>query len=538
LATGRAPLSHPSLKAFGLGADEAGVEAARLPSRLLGELLVDDGLITADELEKALAVQAQSGKRLGEVLVDQKLVSSPELTAALMQQFGVEMSTQTGFGSGLWGEIKRRHRESREVDVDPNYTKLVPFADAEPEEAVLPSYEPPEESAVAGQTSEILPAKVAEVATFAARLQAADEELMLEAAYRENAERDLVAARAELEGRGPESESALQAEVASLSEQLKAAEDEAEARRAVLAALEEQLAARPDNQDAVDSLNTRLAEAQAACEREAAARVEADTLLEAAEDELAVRAEKISELEELASQSAHSDEVEALATRLSEARSRLDAEVESRERAEGRIAELQGRLKEAQAEAGRAQKDDAELLSNRIAELEQALSQETGLRDETERELERLRGDLAGRERRLVELEQQHAKLGEQHAELGQQHAKLDGRLAEITAELAEEQKRYAAAEEDLRGELDGVVARLAEAEATIAASATPAEDAFPDHVVFLPGESGYHLAELAGPPPEAGALTEIEGAAFRVLKVGRSPLPDDPRRCAYLEAA
>jgi murein DD-endopeptidase MepM/ murein hydrolase activator NlpD len=524
LAASSAPLSHPSLKAFGLRADEAGVEAARLPSRLLGELLVDDGLITADELEQALAAQAQSGKRLGEVLVEQKLVSGPELTSALMQQFGVEMSTQTGFGSGLWGEIKRRHRESREVDVDPNYTKLVPVADAEPEEVVLPTYQPPESAPAAGETSEIVPAKVAEVATFAARLQAADEELMLEAAYRENAERDLAAARAELEGRGPESAPALQAEVASLSEQLKAAEEEAEARRAVLAALEEQLAARPDTQEALDSLNARLAEAEAAREREAAERAEADALLEAAEDELAVRAERISELEELASRPDRSGEVEALTSRLSEARSRLDAEVESRERAETRIAELQARLKEAKAEADRAQKDDAERRSRRMAELEQALLRETGLREETEQELERLRGDLAGREQRVADLEHQHAEL--------------DGRLAETTAELAEERKRSATAEEELRGELDRVVARLAEAEATVAASATQPEEAFPDHVVFLPGESGYHLAELAGPPPEAGAVTEIEGVAFRVLKVGRSPLPDDPRRCAYLEAA
>jgi predicted nucleic acid-binding Zn-ribbon protein len=501
------------------------VEAARLPSRLLGELLVDDGLITADELEDALTTQAQSGKRLGEVLVDRKLVSGPELTAALMQQMGVEMSTQTGFGSGLWGEIKRRHRESREVDVDPNYTKLVPAPAAEPAEVVLPSYESPAEPAAAeAQAPEVLPATVAEVETFAARLQAADEELLREAAYRENAERDLAAARAELEARGPESATALQDEVASLSEQLAAAQEEAEARRAVLVALEEQLAARPDTQDTLESLTARLAEANAACERETAGRAEAETLLEAAEDELAVRAERIAELEESASRPDQSEEVETLTTRLSEARSRLDAEVESRERAEARIAELKARLKEANADASRVQTEEAERHSRRIAELEQALSRETELRDETVRERERLREDLAGGEQRFAELEQQHAKL--------------DGQLAEITAELAEERKRYTTAEEELRGELNDVAARLAEAEATIAASATPAEDAFPDHVVFLPGESGYHLAQLAGPPPEAGALTEIEGVAFRVLKVGRSPLPADPRRCAYLEAA
>ena len=92
------------------------VEAARVPSRLLGDLLVEDGLITADELEEALTAQAESGKRLGEVLVERKLVSGPELTAALMQQMGVEMSTQEGFGYGLFAEIKRRHRQARVAD--------------------------------------------------------------------------------------------------------------------------------------------------------------------------------------------------------------------------------------------------------------------------------------------------------------------------------------------------------------------------------------------------------------------------------------
>jgi septal ring factor EnvC (AmiA/AmiB activator) len=194
-----------------------------------------------------------------------------------------------------------------------------------------------------------------------------------------------------------------------------------------------------------------------------------------------------------------------------------------REERERELERLRGDLAGRERRAAELEQQHAEL-EQQHAELEQALVRETGLREERERELERLRGDLAGRERRAAELEQQHAEL--------------DGQLAETTADLAEERKRSAAAEEELRGELNRVVARLAEAEATVAASATPPEEAFPDHVVFLPGTSGYHLAELAGPPPEAGAVTEIEGVAFRVLKVGRSPLPDDPRRCAYLEAA
>ena len=89
------------------------MEAAQVPWRPLGELFVSRGLITETELETALAEQAATGKRLGEILVDRGLVSSPELTAALMDQLGVEISKEEGFGSGLWAEIKRRHRRSR-----------------------------------------------------------------------------------------------------------------------------------------------------------------------------------------------------------------------------------------------------------------------------------------------------------------------------------------------------------------------------------------------------------------------------------------
>ena len=92
---------------------KAPVEAAQVPWRPLGELFVSRGLISEAELETALAEQAATGKRLGEILVDRGLVSGPDLTSALMDQLGVEISKEEGFGSGLWAEIKRRHKRVR-----------------------------------------------------------------------------------------------------------------------------------------------------------------------------------------------------------------------------------------------------------------------------------------------------------------------------------------------------------------------------------------------------------------------------------------
>jgi hypothetical protein len=89
------------------------VEAASLPWRPLGELFVSRGLISEAELETALAQQAATGKRLGEILVERGLVSGPELTDALMDQLGTEIAKEEGFGSGLWAEIKRRHKRDR-----------------------------------------------------------------------------------------------------------------------------------------------------------------------------------------------------------------------------------------------------------------------------------------------------------------------------------------------------------------------------------------------------------------------------------------
>lgn len=53
-------------------------------------------------------------------------------------------------------------------------------------------------------------------------------------------------------------------------------------------------------------------------------------------------------------------------------------------------------------------------------------------------------------------------------------------------------------------------------------------------YVLFLPSASGYVLVERDGPVPSPGEIVDGE---YVVAKVVRSPLPDDPRLCAYLSA-
>ena len=87
--------------------------AAHVTWRPLGALLVEKGLLTAEELEEALAAQQTTGKRLGQILVDRGHLSGPALTNALAEQYGIELKTEEGFGTGLRAEIERRHSTRR-----------------------------------------------------------------------------------------------------------------------------------------------------------------------------------------------------------------------------------------------------------------------------------------------------------------------------------------------------------------------------------------------------------------------------------------
>jgi hypothetical protein len=57
-------------------------------------------------------------------------------------------------------------------------------------------------------------------------------------------------------------------------------------------------------------------------------------------------------------------------------------------------------------------------------------------------------------------------------------------------------------------------------------------------HLLFLSTSRGYVLVELDGSPPPLGQKIQVqeEPGSFLVAKLGPSPLPNDPRVCAYLE--
>ena len=102
------------------------MEAAEQSWRPLGELLVAKGLVNEDELARALKEQEETGRLLGTILVERGVVSGPALAVALAEQYGVELDTERGFGTGLWAEIDRRHRAGRGVPPEENVVRLEP----------------------------------------------------------------------------------------------------------------------------------------------------------------------------------------------------------------------------------------------------------------------------------------------------------------------------------------------------------------------------------------------------------------------------
>lgn len=74
-----------------------------MAKRPLGELLIEHGVITQDELVLALAEQQRTRRPLGEVVVTLGLAPGPIVAQALATQYGGTVKTEYGFATG-WAE--------------------------------------------------------------------------------------------------------------------------------------------------------------------------------------------------------------------------------------------------------------------------------------------------------------------------------------------------------------------------------------------------------------------------------------------------
>ena len=155
------------------------MEAAHIRWRPLGRLLVEQGLLSEDELERALEEQESTGRRLGETLIDLGFVSQMALSRALAEQYGIEPKTESGFGTGLRAEIERRHDPDRVEQIEHHLR----IADSAPALALVPEPEAPEPDTTDGENLYL-----AQLEEQWAKLAAAEERLA-------EAERELTALR-------------------------------------------------------------------------------------------------------------------------------------------------------------------------------------------------------------------------------------------------------------------------------------------------------------------------------------------------------
>ena len=107
-------------------ADRTEVEAAHISWRPLGQLLLDEGLLTPEQLEEALDKQATTGRRLGELAVELGFVSHMALSRVLSAQYGVELKSESGFGTGLRAQLARREDDGEPELPGPDFIVALP----------------------------------------------------------------------------------------------------------------------------------------------------------------------------------------------------------------------------------------------------------------------------------------------------------------------------------------------------------------------------------------------------------------------------
>jgi hypothetical protein len=200
-----------------------------------------------------------------------------------------------------------------------------------------------------------------------------------------------------------------------------------------------------------------------------------------------------------------------------------------------RVAQVERELQErlASAEAGSGQLD-AEIvaLRDRVEAVESELREECENHAATREQLDETIAGLAKTTAKLHDTEAASAEIAVRAARLSEEQAAVaETRLAALDARLAEE----LAASAETRSVLALARAELAARGATAGDLEQPT---FADYLCFAPRKKGYRLVPASGAMPGVGDRHQLHGAEYVVTRVGRSPLPSDPRRCAYLQAS
>ena len=99
--------------------------------RRLGEILVERGFVSPDQLREALRVQYQEGKRLGEILVEMGALSMDELNWALSELLSIpyvefrEEMVDLDLARTLPEDLLRRHEAFPVLRVGDELTVII-----------------------------------------------------------------------------------------------------------------------------------------------------------------------------------------------------------------------------------------------------------------------------------------------------------------------------------------------------------------------------------------------------------------------------
>jgi len=459
--------------------------------RPLGEVIVERGLVTQDQLEDALLEQRFTHKRLGTILVDRGFVSEPDLTDALVDQIGVEdlldefdrAEGATHESQGRFSGVRRLSTKIRGVEMP---GRPVPFRRDEDDEE-RHEFEPVTYPLVPQLEPVPAPEPEAEVVP--------EPEPMLEA----------------LPDPGPE----LEVEAAPEPELPEAIEEPPVVEEPVPEPAPVPAAGAPSSPHAwLGDIRAALTAAEldfADLSAQIAARTHE---LEQAESALAAEA------------TAHRLAAEEIA--------RLQSAIDQRDVG---LTQLERAVEDVRAERAAV---DAELAGVRLQ------------RDRTSQELAQARQELAERDAKLAEFEAFAKDLKDLRSQLDQ-HAASATLLTRQVESLQEELQVVAAERDQLRHKLGSTPAELRETQHQALDEGpevqtapeprpTPVEEPKAPQVTatgflcFVPREdAGYELVEHEGALPVAGTWIELEGRRYEVARHGRSPLAFDKRICVYL---
>jgi hypothetical protein len=168
----------------------------------------------------------------------------------------------------------------------------------------------------------------------------------------------------------------------------------------------------------------------------------------------------------------------------------------------------------------------AEQLHASIAELERREELLRDSRASVERMLRLGTSDLEAREAELTgylrELTEREKLVAESEEELGRRRQELGA--VELKRAAIERRERAVESRE----------AELAERETVVQAVTPASTEPEPIELAFVPG-ARYALVELEAVALTPGLELDVAEETFVVARIGRSPLPGDSRRCAYL---